>query len=120
MKSTMFYLSVIMFLIVCGTSCQKEKSGIFNISGVWVEKSPEKFDGISDTIVFMNDLSVKKHFLFNNWQYVIYNDTILFRQGDMRMKFHFSSINSNEIVIYNFIDRSITTQIKDIYFIKPN
>ena len=35
--------------------------------GTWIEKNPEMFDGIMDTIVFTKDALVKKHIVFDGW-----------------------------------------------------
>ena len=120
-------------------SCQKiflDVSELFinknKLAGTWIEKYPEKFDGISDTLVLGNDMIVRKWFIFDGRKYYVINDTSIYNQTDTFYhtitfysnsrfdKFHISYPGENEIVIYNFLDRSITSQIKNIYFIKIN
>lgn len=88
------------------------------IVGTWIEKNPELFDGVSDTLNFMNNSYVLKHFYFNEWQYSIVNDTIFFQNEGISKHFLFSIPRKDEIILYNFIDRSITAQVKDIHFTK--
>ena len=107
-----------MFLIGIGCSKEESKSSQVNLVGTWIEKNPEMFDGISDTIVFTKDYTISKHFYFNNWKYIISNDSVSFKKDNSFKNFKFSSISENEVVFYNFLDRSITEQVKDIHFIK--
>lgn len=119
MKITNFLLIGFFMIMLC---CSKKVAEYSKdkLVGTWVEKNPEMFDGISDTLVFTDDLTVKKHFYFNGWKYTISNDTITFKKENVTKSFSFLCITGNEIVFYNFIDRSITSQVKDIYFTKIN
>ena len=108
-------------------SCQKiflDVSELFinknKLAGTWIEKYPEKFDGISDTLLFDGDMHVRKYFCFDGWKYFVINDTITFYLDANIETFLISHSDENEIVIYNFLDRSISSEIKDIHFIKIN
>jgi hypothetical protein len=118
MKMSNFLILISIFLI--GVCCSKKDSESIQdkLVGTWVEKNPEMFDGISDTLVFTDDFIVRKHFYFNGWKYNLYYDTISFQKEGVIKKFMFSYNNVNELIIYNFLDRSITSQVKDIRFTK--
>ncbi len=111
-------LIIVVFMIGLGCSEEEPEPSKDKIIGTWIEKNPELFDGISDTIVFLEDASVKKHFYFDGWSYTTSTDTISFQKDEIIKKFLFSTADENEMVIYNFIDRSITSQVKDIQFTK--
>lgn len=117
---TLFKLFMIIAISLGMMQCKEkepEPSGEI-IIGTWIEKNPELFDGISDTINFMCNLYVSKHFYFNGWQYSIVNDTVFFQNEGITKKFLISIPRKNEMILYNFIDRSITAQVKNIQFIK--
>lgn len=116
----MIILLITISLFMMGFGCSKEdpKPSKNKIIGTWIEKYPELFDNISDTIVFMDNLSIKKHFYFDGWQYKTSADTIFFQKGDIIKKFTYSISDENEMVIYNFLDRSISAEVKDIHFTK--
>lgn len=103
-------------------SCEKDEKEFSknetNIIGTWVETYPELFDGVSDTIAFAKDSLINKHFYFNGWNYLVTLDTISFTKDGKRINFLYSVIDEDNIVIYDFLDRSITTQVKDIQFTK--
>jgi len=94
------------------------------LTGTWAEKYPELWDGISDTIVFTDNFKVEKHIYFDGWNYNKMNDsTILFQNDNPTLRrhygfFNFEFLNDKEIVIYNFLDRKITSVVKNIHFIK--
>ena len=104
-------------------SCNKnstEEVDPQTINGIWVEKFPKDFDGISDTIQFNSDKTISKHFYFKNWKYEAKNDSLLL-SNDLTNKIYFfrlQVISNNEIVINNFIDRSLATVVKNINYIK--
>ncbi len=89
-----------------------------NIIGVWVETYPELFDGVSDTIVFAKDSLINGHFYFNGWNYLVNRDSISFSKDGKRMSFLYSVTDEDNIVIYDFLDRLITSQVKNIHFTK--
>lgn len=88
--------------------------------GTWVEKFPSQFDGIRDTITFDYDLNVKNHFYFKDWKYKVKNQSIVFYSQITERSFEYKIINNKEIQINNFIDRSLTLEIKNIIFTKTN
>ena len=120
MKMSNFLILISIFLI--GVCCSKKDSESLKdkLVGTWVERNPEMFDGISDTLVFTDDFSVRKHFYFNGWKFNLNNDSISFHKEGEIKNFLFSYNNLNELIIYNFLDRSITSQVKNIYFTKIN
>ena len=118
MKMINLFVAISVFMIGFGCSKEDSEPSKNKIAGTWIETNPELFDGISDTIVFKDDLSVKKHFYFDGWQYVASTNTISFQKGDVIKRFTYSTPNENEMVIYNFIDRSITAEVKNIQFTK--
>ncbi len=94
------------------------------LTGTWAEKYPELWDGISDTIVFTDDFTVEKHFLFDEWNYNMMNDsTVLFQNDNPTLSPKISGhkvkfIDDKEIIIYNFFQRSISAVVKNTHFIK--
>lgn len=112
------FLAISVFMIGFGCSKEDSEPSKNKIVGTWIETNPELFDGISDTIVFKDDLSIKKHFYFDGWQYAASTNTISFQKGDVIKRFTYSTPNASEMVIYNFIDRSITAEVKNIQFTK--
>lgn len=118
MRKINLFVAISVFMIGFGCSKEDSEPSKSKIVGTWIETNPELFDGISDTIVFKDDLSVKKHFYYDGWQYVASTNTISFKKGDVINRFSYSVANANEMVIYNFIDRSVTAVVKDIHFTK--
>ena len=118
MKMMNLLLIIVVFMIGLGCSEEEPEPSKDKIIGTWIEKNPVLFDGISDTIIFLEDASVKKHFYFDGWSYTTSTDTISFQKDEIIKKFLFSTADENKMVIYNFIDRSITSQVKDIQFTK--
>lgn len=86
--------------------------------GTWIEKNPEMFDGIMDTIVFTKDALVKKHIVFDGWCYSAISDTIVFGKDGKEIKCAYTISNDNELTIYNFIDRLITQDVKNMQFVR--
>lgn len=118
MKMINLLLTMSVFMIGLGCSKDEPEPSKDKIIGTWIETNPDLFDGISDTIVFTEDASIKKHFYFDGWSYTTSSDTISFQKDEKVKKFLYSTAKENEMVIYNFIDRSITSQVKDIQFTK--
>lgn len=134
----LFVCSSCFVLVLPFTSCNKEMntetaitkttiqendtSEIVFVGTTWVEKFPEKFDKIADTIQFNTNGSVGKYFLFDKWNYQIKSDSIIFRDTTQLNKrpfaFAYTKVSSNEIIINNFIDRLISQQVKNITYIK--
>ena len=86
--------------------------------GTWIEKNPELFDGIMDTIVFTKYGLVKKHIVFDGWCYSAISNTIIFGKDGKEIKCAYSISNDDELTIYNFIDRLETTDVKDMQFVR--
>lgn len=105
-----------LLLLCCG--CNENEDGQIDCE-VWVEMYPEQFDGVSDTIVFGRDHLVYKHFYFNGWNYSKTIDSLIFTNGSIVKKYSFCAIGVDEIVINNFIDRTLNNQVKDIFFRRP-
>jgi hypothetical protein len=118
MKMSNFLILISIFLI--GVCCSKKDTESIKdkLVGTWIERNPELFDGISDTLVFTDDFVVRKHFYFNDWKFSIHNDTISFQNEGVIRNFVFSYNSANELIIYNFLDRSITAQVKNISYTK--
>lgn len=106
--------------LLYGSACSDEdnKSIQIDFVGTWIEKNPEMFDGISDTIVFTGDLMVEKHFYYIDWNYSISKDSILFCNDSISDSYQYITVSDTEFVLNNFLDRLVTSQVKDIHFIK--
>lgn len=120
MKKTYLLLAAILLI---ASNCSKDdsdkpKTFESNLIGTWIEKYPELFDGISDTIVFTDQSLVKKHIIFDGWHYSATSDTIVFQKDEKTIKCAYAIINENEMTIFNFIDRTITSEVKNMQFIK--
>lgn len=116
------YLLLFPFLLFA-SSCTKDETtentiANNNLIGTWVEKNPELFDGISDTIVFTSELLVQKHVIFDGWRYSATTDTIFFQKNGKEIKCAYTISNEKEMTIYNFIDRLTTQDVKNILFIR--
>ncbi len=117
-----------LFIITClflsiGAGCDKddEMTSCDKLIGKWVEEDPLLYDGISDTIVFTKNNIVEKHFFFKGWMYEAKEcDTITFTHLDDKFEKKIEFISDDKIIFYNFIDRSLTNEIKNITFIKIN
>lgn len=118
----------ILFIITClflsvGVGCDSDDdiSICHKLIGEWVEEEPLLYDGISDTIVFTENNLVEKHFLFNGWRYEVEEcETVIFTNNEDRIEKNIEFISDDRLVFYNFIDRSITNEIKNITFKKIN
>ncbi|HOA46504.1 MAG: hypothetical protein BWX65_00709 [Bacteroidetes bacterium ADurb.Bin057] len=119
MKTKLLLAIILLFSISCSKNeIGKEQILKDKFIGTWVETNPDLYDGISDTIIFNEKSLVEKHFYFDGWNYTIYADSIFFQKDETIKKFLYSIEKENEMVIYNFIDRLITNQVKNIQFTK--
>lgn len=115
-----------MLICIClclGVGCDKDDDIKIcdKLIGEWVEEDPLLYDGISDTIVFTENNIVEKHFFFNGWKYEVENcDNIIFTKLEDKYERKVEFISDDRIVIYNFIDRLLSNEIKDITFVKMN
>ena len=118
-----------LLILICGfmslaSSCDKDEDDIticHKLTGEWVEEDPLLYDGISDTIVFTANNLVKKHVFFNGWKYEVKKcTTITFTHLEDKYEKKIEFISDDRIVFYNFIDRLLTNEVKDIKFIKIN
>ena len=113
-----------LFILICSClSCDNDDDvAICNkIIGKWVEEAPLLFDGISDTIVFTENNLVEKHFLFKDWRYEVEEcETLIFTNREDRIEKNIEFLSDDRLVFYNFIDRSVTNEIKNITFKKIN
>lgn len=108
------------FLIWFGCSNEDAEPAKNKLIGTWIEKYPEMFDGMSDTLVFTEDSIVKKHFFFKDWKYSFHNDTIYFQKAEKIRRYPIKFETDYEIIIYNFLEHSVSEQSYDVYFIKIN
>ncbi|MUP36788.1 hypothetical protein [Labilibaculum euxinus] len=119
----MYLLVFVSMFLFFGTGCEdNDDVTICNkIIGKWVEEEPLLYDGISDTIVFTENNKVEKHFLFNGWRYEVEEcKTVMFTKNEDRIEKNIEFISDDRLMFYNFIDRSITNEIKNIAFKKMN
>jgi hypothetical protein len=93
-----------------------------DIQGTWIEKYPLKFDSVGDTLVFSKNGTIENHFYFKTWNYQLLDNNLIFSNSFLNKTLTFSVVNikSNEIEIQNFIDRSITSNVKNIVYTKIN
>jgi|GEM_PF-2327927 len=90
--------------------------------GKWIEIEPFS-DDICDTIVFKENNTIELYYPIQGWTYSLpSSDTIAFANpAKLRTKKCYFTFNSeNELTIFNFYDRTITSQIKNITFEKIN
>ena len=89
------------------------------IIGTWIEKEPFT-DGICDTIVFKENNTIGLYFPVVGWDYkIISNDSIVFiNQPEFLQGFNFTLFGSDELIVYNFYDRTITNNVKNIPFLR--
>jgi hypothetical protein len=110
---------VCFFLISCDE--QNEISQLDRLTGTWIETAPYS-DGICDTLRFTQNKLIELYTPLQGYQFdltqqnrlIIYNSAI---------KHDFAILLSEngkkeQLKIYNFIDRSLTDNVKNITFIK--
>ncbi|GLR16482.1 hypothetical protein GCM10007940_10970 [Portibacter lacus] len=97
---------------------KEEVKDSFDIVGLWVEKFPELFDGVPDTIVFTEDLKIGKHFFYTDYNYRQTTDSLILFNDERTRWFTYEFSDSSEVIIYNFLDRSTSDADKDISFLK--
>lgn len=120
MKRISLFIAISAFLIWIGCTNEDDGPSKSKLIGTWIEKYPEKFDGISDTLVFGEDSTVQKHFYFKGSKYSVHDDTIAFLKAGRLWQFHFEYTNTYEMLIYNFLEQTVSEQSKDVYFTKIN
>ncbi len=115
-KQFLVLLSFLLPLFV-GSGCAKEQPFENELIGAWLEIDPCN-DGQCDTLVFNINKTIGYYKPFIGWYYNLLSDDSIeiFRDSEQTYKFRFSLVNKNEIIIYNFIDQSITNQAKNISF----
>jgi hypothetical protein len=120
MKANFIYLFFIYFFLI---SCdgQKDISQSDQLTGTWIEIAPYS-DGIRDTLRFTQDKLIELYTPLQGYKFdltqqnrlSIYSTTI---------KYDFSILLSEnggkeQLEIYNFIDRTLTDNVKNITFVK--
>jgi hypothetical protein len=117
-----FLLLLPLCAALLGAGCEKERE--FDpknkLLGSWVEQQPCT-DGICDTIVFDENGTIKLYEPIKGWTYSFPSpDTIEFTNTSKSLtkNCHFIFNDENEITIFNFYDRTITSQVKNITFTK--
>ncbi len=111
-------------ITILGTGCEKDEitSSKSRFIGKWVEQ--ESFtDGICDTIIFKEDNTIELYIPIQEWTYSFpSSNTIEFVNPSslLSRKCHFIFNRKNELTIFNFYDRTITLEIKDITFERIN
>jgi len=121
---TIFMLLLPLCVVILGAGCEKEKDfdTKSQLLGEWVEQEPFS-DGVCDTIIFKEDNTIDLYNPIEGWTYSLpSSDTIAFTDPTRprTQKCHFMFTNENKLTLFNFWDRTITSQIKDITFKKIN
>ena len=114
-----YFFFVYFFLISCDG--QKDISQSDQLTGTWIEIAPYS-DGIRDTLRFTQDKLIELYTPLQGYKFdltqqnrlSIYSTTI---------KYDFSILLSKnggkeQLEIYNFIDRTLTDNVKNITFVK--
>ncbi len=119
---TTFLLLLPLCMVLLGAGCEKDEELKMKtqVLGEWIEQEPFT-DGVCDTIVFKEDNTIELYYPIEGWAYSLpSSDTIVFTDPTRlrTQKCHFMFNNENELTIFNFWDRTITSQIKDITFKK--
>jgi len=120
MKANFIYFFFVYFFLI---SCdgQKDISQSDQLTGTWIEIAPYS-DGIRDTLRFTQDKLIELYTPLQGYKFdltqqnrlSIYSTTI---------KYDFSILLSEnggkeQLEIYNFIDRTLTDNVKNITFVK--
>jgi hypothetical protein len=84
--------------------------------GAWEENSPYH-DGRCDTIVFTKDNIVDLYFPLVGAQYIVSDSRLIFTKSTNSFNCAFS-LQENILEIFNFVDHSVTADIKNIAFTK--
>lgn len=87
------------------------------LMGTWVEKYPEKYDGISDTLSFDKNMNVSRHFYFAGWKYRVNNDTLTLYSETRTYVRKFTFTTDRELYFPDFLQRTITNELKPTCFI---
>ncbi len=122
-KKQLLLMMIILFTLTETVGCDnddvKKESIEAKLLGTWIEKKPYN-DGICDTLVFKEDNTVELYSPLEGWTYHLLSDSsITFSNQEKKLNQSFDfSLQNDELVIYNFIDRSISEEIKNISFIK--
>ena len=96
----------------------KYASTVKKFLGTWVEKSPELYDGISDTIVVDRNMIISKHYLFSGRNYKIENNNIIISNSATVRTYKFIFPRELEIYISDFPQRSSLSILRPVYFTK--
>lgn len=121
MKKAVF--NILTMLIGTGiilAGCEEDNSSyvIEDFVGTWIESEPDKYEGISDTIVFNGKGTVEKNFRFENWEFEISNNLLTFILADDSVIFEIEAQSKSEFVIKGFVNRSIDNTIRNIRYKK--
>lgn len=96
----------------------KYASSMKKIIGTWVEKNPEFYDGISDTISFERNMTIGKHYLLNGRNYIIENNNLLISNSTTTKTYKYLFSKGLEIYFHDFPQRSSLSILRPVYFTK--
>jgi len=119
MKTKFIYLFLIYFLISCDG--QKDTYQSDQLTGTWIEIAPYS-DGICDTLRFTQDKLIELYTPLQGYKFDLIQQNKLSIYSTS-IKYDFSILLSEnggkeQLEIYNFIDRSLTENVKNIKFVK--
>jgi hypothetical protein len=103
-------------------SCEEDKnidSTDKQLIGSWCELEPCN-DGFCDTITFNKDNTIGLYYPLEGYSYelITKDSLIITNELGFVMGNRFTFIETDILLIYNFIDRSITNEVKNIKFSK--
>jgi hypothetical protein len=120
MKTNLIFLFFIYFFLV---SCDEQKniSQLDLLTGTWVEIAPYS-DGICDTLRFTQDKLIGLYTPLQGYKFDLTQPNRLIIYNSL-VKYDFAILLSangggEQLEIYNFIDRSLTDNVKNIRFTK--
>jgi len=108
------------FLTLIVFGCEEdEKSENFEelLIGMWIEQEPYT-DGVCDSIIFNEDNTIGLYYPLTGWDYKIASkdSLVIINPFGVERCCYYELIERDKLIVYNFLDRTITNQVKDITF----
>jgi len=118
MKKIVSFIAILIALF----SCSEDEFTIdqLNGSGIWIEKFPEKFEGIHDTLEFRQDQTIGIHRLYEGYSYKFEDDLLIISttNDDNKIRFLLTINSHKEIELFGFPLR-LSQDVRITTFTKP-
>jgi hypothetical protein len=120
MKTRKTLIALMLLGLIGINACEDDKdvSQFNQLIGTWVEKAPYT-DGICDTLRFTATKTIELYTPLQGYKFdLVQKNKISIYNSVNSNEFFFTLTENEELEIFNFIDRTVTENVKNITFVK--